>query len=190
MSPSSPPDPHRHGGCRTGHRPPGAVTAAAPVTERLAQDPDVVALLGTLSREAFLADLATITAHRTRRSSSAGFDEAATWAAAELERVGYAVSTQAVPRGGGRCRNVIADRPGTGTEPRDVVLVTAHLDSINLSEGPRARRGALTRRAGVSAPSPAPTSPPRAPTTTARAAPGSWPWPARSRVVPRRSTCG
>ena len=99
------------------------------------RDPDVVALLGTLSREAFLADLATITAHRTRRSSSAGFDEAATWAAAELERAGYAVSTQAVPRGGGLCRNVIADQPGAAPEPGDVVLVTAHLDSINLSEG-------------------------------------------------------
>jgi Zn-dependent M28 family amino/carboxypeptidase len=141
VSPSSPPDPHRHGGCRTGHRPPGAVTAAAPVTERLAQDPDVVALLATLSREAFLADLEAITAHRTRRSSSAGFDEAATWAAAELERVGYGVCTQAVPRGGGRCRNVIADRPGTGSEPRDVVLVTAHLDSINLSESPESPPG-------------------------------------------------
>ena len=159
MSPSSPSDPHRHGGCRTGHRPPGAVTAAAPVTERLAQDPDVVALLGALSREAFLADLATITAHRTRRSSSAGFDEAATWAAAELERVGYAVSTQAVPRGGGRCRNVIADRPGTGTEPRDVVLVTAHLDSINLSDASSpgsadAQGGGLGTLSGADAPAP------------------------------------
>ncbi len=28
---------------------------------------------------------------------------------------------------------MIADRPGSGAEPRDVVLVTAHLDSINLS---------------------------------------------------------
>ena len=148
MSPSSPPDPHRHGGCRTGHRPPGAVTAAAPVTARLVRDPDVVALLATLSREAFLADLATITAHRTRRSSSAGFDEAATWAAAELERVGYGVSTQAVPRGGGRCRNVIADRPGTGPEPRDVVLVTAHLDSINLSEGPESPPGSADAQGG------------------------------------------
>ena len=155
MSPSSPPDPHRHGGCRTGHRPPGAVTAAAPVTERLVRDPDVVALLGTLSREAFLADLATITAHRTRRSSSAGFDEAATWAAAELERVGYAVSTQAVPRGGGRCRNVIADRPGTGPEPRDVVLVTAHLDSINLSTGPESPPGSADAQGGGSGTLPA-----------------------------------
>jgi Zn-dependent M28 family amino/carboxypeptidase len=147
----SPPAAHRHGGCRTGHRPSGAVAAAAPVTERLVQDPDVVALLGTLSREAFLADLATITAHRTRLSSSAGFDDVATWAAAELERVGYAVSTQAVPRGGGRCRNVIADRPGADPEPRDVVLVTAHLDSINLSEGPEnPPGGAGTQGGGLS----------------------------------------
>ena len=121
-----------HGGCRTGHRPPGVAVVAALVAERVAQAPDVVALLGSLSREAFVADLQTITAHSTRLSGSAGFDEAATWAAAELSQVGYAVSTQAVPRGGDRCRNVIADRPGAGPEPRDVVLVTAHLDSVNL----------------------------------------------------------
>ena len=47
-----------------------------------------------------------------------------------------------MPRGGGQCRNVIADRPGTAAEPHDVVLVTAHLDSINLARprGARARR--------------------------------------------------
>ena len=31
---------------------------------------------------------------------------------------------------------MVADRPGTGPEPREVVLVTAHLDSINLDGGP------------------------------------------------------
>jgi Zn-dependent M28 family amino/carboxypeptidase len=127
----------RHGGCRTGHRPPGVVAVPAAALERRARDPDVVALLDTLSREGFVGDLQTITAHRTRRSDSAEFDEVATWAAGELARAGYAVSTQPVPRGGGRCRNVIADRSGAGPEPRDVVLATAHLDSVNL-DGPTA----------------------------------------------------
>jgi Zn-dependent M28 family amino/carboxypeptidase len=30
---------------------------------------------------------------------------------------------------------VVADRPGTSTEPRDLILVTAHLDSINFAGG-------------------------------------------------------
>ena len=139
-SPTTPVTTHRHGGCRTGRPPsaaPVAVDAAVAQARRAAPaepDPAVLALLDTLSRDAFLADLATLAAHPTRRSESAGFDAAATWAAERLERAGYAVTTQAVPRGGGRCRNVIGDRPGA--RPGDgVVLVTAHLDSINL-DGP------------------------------------------------------
>ena len=133
--PTTPTVPHRHGGCRTGHRPPvprPPVSAPSPAA-RVAPDPDVVTLLGTLSRDAFLADLETLAAHHTRRSESTGFDEVAAWAQAALADAGYTVTTQPVPRGGGHCRNVIADRPGSGAEPRDVVLVTAHLDSINLS---------------------------------------------------------
>jgi Zn-dependent M28 family amino/carboxypeptidase len=147
---------HRHGGCRTG-RPAGArpvaiddAVAAARRAGPTEPDPAVLELLATLSRDAFLADVATLAAHPTRRSESAGFDEAATWVAGRLEQAGYAVSTQPVPRGGGRCRNVIGDRSGSfsteqpppggvgssdtrgGTAPQDVVLVTAHLDSINL----------------------------------------------------------
>jgi Zn-dependent M28 family amino/carboxypeptidase len=143
-----------HGGCRTGRRPavapvPTALRAAAPA----APDPDVVALLDALSADAFLADLRTLAAHATRRSDSDGFDEAAAWAADRLTDAGYAVTTQPVPRGGGRCHNVIGDRPGDAVprgdstaqpppdgvgspETRGVVLVTAHLDSINLA-GPR-----------------------------------------------------
>lgn len=138
MVPTAPPTPsrpHRHGGCRTGHRPPGArpLVSAVSRAERVAPDPDVVALLGTLCRDAFLADLGTLAAHHTRRSESTGFDEVATWAETALAEAGYSITTQPVPRGGGRCRNVIADQPGSHAEPRDVVLVTAHLDSINLS---------------------------------------------------------
>ena len=114
-------------------RPRRTLVSAPSRVERVAPDPDVVALLGTLSRDAFLADLETLAAHHTRRSESTGFDEVATWAQTALADAGYTVTTQPVPRGGGHCRNVIADRPGSGGEPRDVVLVTAHLDSINLS---------------------------------------------------------
>ena len=35
-------------------------------------------------------------------------------------------------------RNLIADRVGSGPEPRAVVVVTAHLDSINIDGGPAA----------------------------------------------------
>jgi hypothetical protein len=84
-----------------------------------------------LSREELAADLATIAGHPTRHSASDSFHTAATWAAAQLGAAGHTVTTQPVPGVGGRCHNVIADRPGSGPAPRDVVLVTAHLDSVN-----------------------------------------------------------
>jgi Zn-dependent M28 family amino/carboxypeptidase len=112
------------------------VQVARRVAPAAPPDPEIVArLLDTLSRDAFVADLQALAAHPTRRSDSAGFDDAARWAAQQLAEAGCAVSTQDVPRGGGQCRNVIGDHAGGGAEPRDVVLVTAHLDSINL-DGP------------------------------------------------------
>ena len=39
---------------------------------------------------------------------------------------------------GATSSNVIAERPGRGPSPRSVVVVTAHLDSINIAGGPAA----------------------------------------------------
>jgi hypothetical protein len=94
--------------------------------------PEVQQCVDALSPEDFAAHLQSLTAHRTRHSGSEGFDAVAVWAAERLAAAGFAVRTQAVPDGGPRCRNVVGDRPGGGPAPRDVVLVTAHLDSINL----------------------------------------------------------
>jgi hypothetical protein len=84
-----------------------------------------------LSMEGFAADLATLATHRTRHSASTEFDAAAEWAGARLKEAGCTVTSQAVPAALGRCRNVVGDRPGGGPAPRDLVVVTAHLDSIN-----------------------------------------------------------
>jgi hypothetical protein len=112
--------------------PAGPVLTAAPAPEgRTAEPAWVRRCVDRLSRDELAADLATLVASPTRHSASGGFDAAATWAAGRLAAAGCTVTTQRVPRGGGQCRNVVADRPGTGPAPRDVVLVTAHLDSVN-----------------------------------------------------------
>ena len=49
--------------------------------------------------------------------------------------MGYATSVQTVGVTGASSSNVIAERIGTGAAPRDLVLVVAHLDSINISGG-------------------------------------------------------
>ena len=142
---------HRHvGGCRTGRSRDQRTAVLSPSRAELVapSDPDVLARLDTLSRDDFVADLETLADHPTRRSDSAGLDVTATWAENVLADAGYAVSTKPVPLGGGKCRNIIGDRPGTGPEPRDVVLVTAHLDSINLSGAAEAAPGADDNASG------------------------------------------
>lgn len=112
--------------------PVGSVVVAPSAAEAGREQLDWVrGLVDHLSREELAADLATLAGHPTRHSASDSFHTAATWAAAQLGAAGHTVTAQPVPAGGGRCHNVIADRLGSGPAPRDVVLVTAHLDSVN-----------------------------------------------------------
>nr|WP_240897121.1 M20/M25/M40 family metallo-hydrolase [Kineococcus vitellinus] len=63
---------------------------------------------------------------------------AATSAAATLEALGFTVRTDPVQVPGGVSATVVADRVGSRTGARRVVLITAHLDSINIAGGPTA----------------------------------------------------
>ena len=64
--------------------------------------------------------------------------EAAAFGREQLAALGYTTSTQNVAVGSKTTRNVIADKAGSGSAPRKVVIVTAHLDSINAAAGPSA----------------------------------------------------
>lgn len=88
-----------------------------------------------LTAETFMAELGAFVAFPTRLSTSPEFGAAADLARDRLVELGYQVSTEPVSVGGGTSRNVVAERPGTGPEPRGLVVVTAHLDSINIRGG-------------------------------------------------------
>jgi Peptidase family M28 len=90
-----------------------------------------------LSRPTFDSDLGVLVGFRTRHSTGAGFLAAVEWARSELTAHGYATQVQTVTLGAGTTRNLIADRPGGGDE-RGVVIVTAHVDSVNVRGGPAA----------------------------------------------------
>ncbi|MET0625329.1 MAG: M28 family metallopeptidase [Pyrinomonadaceae bacterium] len=92
-----------------------------------------------LERASLEAALTKLVSFRTRHSTSTDFSRAATWARQQLNRMNFQTRTQTVPLdGGGNSRNVIADKAGAGGGARRLVLVTAHLDSINLEDGPAA----------------------------------------------------
>jgi hypothetical protein len=92
---------------------------------------DIATLLDTISGPRLLERVQKLVDLTTRESTSGGFRQAAANAKATFEDLGYQVDVTNVPVGSKRSNNVIAERLGTGPAPRDVVIVTAHLDSVN-----------------------------------------------------------
>jgi hypothetical protein len=92
-------------------------------------------LVNGLSRTAFEATLQQIVSHPTRHSTSTHFVNAAAWADTQLRALGYGTRIVSFSWSGNTSRNVVAERLGSGVGTRSLVLLTAHLDSINLSGG-------------------------------------------------------
>ena len=104
---------------------------------RAHRDPAIGNLVALLDQSRYEAALHRLASLFTRHSLSAGFTEAAEWASAELTSAGYAVTTSPIAVGAGTGQNVMASRTGSAPN-RGVVVVTAHLDSINIAGGPTA----------------------------------------------------
>ncbi|TBB15611.1 Zn-dependent exopeptidase M28 (plasmid) [Rhizobium ruizarguesonis] len=104
---------------------PDRATARAP-------HPMVSMHVDRISRTTFESDLAELVALPTRFSTSAHYQKACDIVERKLVSFGYATSRQMIGIGGSQSANVVARRAGTGPAPRREVLVTAHLDSINL----------------------------------------------------------
>jgi len=116
-----------------------AGTTVVDVPDRAAAraDPDVAELVGQLSPASYQSDLTWLAGLPTRHSLSATFTQAADFAADRMVALGYQVSRMPITVGAGQSTNLIGDRPGAGTT-RGLVVVTAHLDSINIAGGPAA----------------------------------------------------
>jgi hypothetical protein len=106
--------------------------------ERMVPAARIQNLVNAVSRSEFEASLAHLVSFPTRFSTSAQYRYAATWARGQLEAMGYAATVQqiSIPVLGDNSQNIVAERLGTGSGMRDLVLVVAHLDSINIRGGP------------------------------------------------------
>ncbi|HEU0078566.1 MAG TPA: M28 family metallopeptidase [Longimicrobiaceae bacterium] len=109
----------------------------APVDDR-APAAFVQGLVGRLDRTRLADSLSRLVGFTTRHSISEEFLRAAAFAREQLSGIGYQVRTQDVPVNGRASLNVIAEKEGGAQGPRSVVIVTAHLDSVNLRDGPSA----------------------------------------------------
>jgi len=115
-----------------------AVLADAPDQEPAEAQPWVQDLVDRVSAGRFRMDLDKLVAYGTRYSTSSAYLAAATAARDELVGLGYPATLTSITVQGRPSWNVVADRPGRGPQPRLLVLVTAHLDSINIAGGPQA----------------------------------------------------
>jgi hypothetical protein len=103
-----------------------------------APTPAIQAIVNKIDRNNFNSSLNKLVSFPTRHSTSTAFIEAAAWAQTQFKNMGYTTRLQTITVNGGKSRNIIAERLGGGSAARQVVLVTAHLDSINLAGGPAA----------------------------------------------------
>jgi hypothetical protein len=120
----------------------GVCDIQARAAERMAPAAWIQDLVEAVSRSDFEASLTHLVSFQTRFSTSAQFADAASWARARLDDMGYATAVQqiSIPVLGDDSQNVVAERLGTGSGTRDLVLVVAHLDSINIGGGPQGER--------------------------------------------------
>ncbi|MET7281700.1 M28 family metallopeptidase [Kribbella sp. NPDC005582] len=98
-------------------------------------DPTVSALLAQLDPASYQAEVTWLASLPTRHSHSASFVTAVEHAEQRMVALGYQTRRQPITVGTKPSQNLIGDRAGSGG---GVVLVTAHLDSINLAGGPSA----------------------------------------------------
>jgi Peptidase family M28 len=95
-------------------------------------------LVNEVSHPSFEANLIHLVSFPTRHSTSVHYANAASWACDQLQALLYATQLQSLTVNGRSSQNVIADKQGNAAGARDVVLITAHLDSINIQGGPMA----------------------------------------------------
>jgi hypothetical protein len=105
---------------------------------RAAPIPSIRKLVDKVSHATFQADLTQLVSFPTRFSTSDHYAKASAAARTQLKSVGYTTRFQNITVNGSSSRNVIAEKKGGAAGARKVVLVTAHLDSINLQGGPTA----------------------------------------------------
>jgi hypothetical protein len=106
----------------------------APARAERQPDQGIAALTAMVSQSRFADTLSRLTAFRTRHSLTAEFSAAADACKAMLEALDCAVSKRSIAVGSGTSFNIVADKPGVGANRR-LVLVTAHLDSVNAAGG-------------------------------------------------------
>ncbi|PEV84692.1 M28 family metallopeptidase [Bacillus thuringiensis] len=97
----------------------------------------IQSLVNQLSENQFRSYLTHLVSYPTRFSTSSFYEEAATWTRKVLDEMGYKTSSETISVNDKNSQNIIADKLGTNrNEENYLIILTAHLDSVNHSGGP------------------------------------------------------
>lgn len=91
-----------------------------------------------VTRSRFESYLRHLVSYPNRLSTSSYFKDASIWAHGQLEGMGYIAKIENISMDDGTSHNVIADKQGQHSDTRNLIIVTAHLDSVNHEGGPLA----------------------------------------------------
>lgn len=97
--------------------------------------PGMQANIGAISQTTYGSYLSSLVNFQTRHSLSSQFTSAAAWAVNQLQSFGYQAEQHQINVGSSSSFNIVADRPGSEIGARKLLLITAHLDSVNDHEG-------------------------------------------------------
>ena len=92
-------------------------------------------LVNQVSLSSYRGALTHLASNPTRHSLSTHFVNAAEWARTQFASMGYPAHLVPISVGAGTSSNVVASRDGQGPSPRELLLITAHLDSVNTAGG-------------------------------------------------------
>ncbi len=90
-------------------------------------------LVNQVTQPGFETTLQQLVSYSTRYSTSDYYTQAANWCCGQLETMGYDATVENISVNGGNSYNLVADKSGNGSGSKGLVLVVAHLDSINSS---------------------------------------------------------
>ncbi len=96
----------------------------------------VQALITSVQRTPYEANLTQLVSYPTRHSTSSHYADVANWARDQLNTLGYDARVQTIAVQSQVSYNVVADKPGAGSGTRGIVFVVGHLDSVNIAGGP------------------------------------------------------
>ena len=93
-------------------------------------------LVSLVNRSNLESDVTQLVSWSHRFSTSKLYNQAASWAKDRLDEFGYDVELIEIPVGSDKSWNVVANKSGNSNSGQDLILVIAHLDSINSSDMP------------------------------------------------------